>query len=77
MADKTTAADTGAEARRPPSESDFFDEKAGLRTVDQGLSADQVIVEYDQAETRRIMRKIDWRLIPLLSLLYLWVLSEV
>ena len=76
MADKT-AAEAGAEARRPASESDFFDEKTGLRTVDQGLSADQVVVEYDQAETRRIMRKIDWRLIPLLSLLYLSVFPPV
>lgn len=51
-----------------------LDEKGeGLRTVDAGLSADQVVADYDEAETRRIMRKIDYRLIPLLAVLYLQV----
>jgi hypothetical protein len=48
-----------------------FDEKDKLRTLDAGLTPDQVVVEYDEAETRRILRKIDYRLIPLLSVLYL------
>ena len=46
-------------------------EKEGLRTVDAGLDAAQVYAEADPAETRRILRKIDYRLIPLLTLLYL------
>jgi hypothetical protein len=70
MADKSTV-EHGSMPARAKSESSIFDEKHGLRTVDQGLSADQVVVEYDQGETRRIMRKIDYRLIPLLSVLYL------
>jgi len=43
----------------------------GLRTVDAGLPANQVIAELDEAEGRRVMRKIDFRLVPLLALLYL------
>ena len=43
----------------------------GLRTVDEGYSADQVVAEIDKAEGRRILRKVDFRLIPLLSFLYL------
>jgi hypothetical protein len=45
--------------------------KDGLRTVDAGLSPDQVISEFSEQEGARIMRKIDYRLIPLLSFLYL------
>jgi hypothetical protein len=47
--------------------------KDGLRTVDAGLPPDQVITEDEvsQDEARRIMRKIDYRVIPLLSVLYL------
>jgi hypothetical protein len=47
--------------------------KDGLRTVDAGLPPDQVVTEDEvsQAEARRIMKKIDYRIIPLLSVLYL------
>ncbi|KIX07389.1 uncharacterized protein Z518_02042 [Rhinocladiella mackenziei CBS 650.93] len=45
------------------------DTQDGLRTVDAGLPADQVI--YDQLEARRVLRKVDYRIIPLLTLLYL------
>lgn len=72
MAEKT-ATDYGREEHRTGSESPTLDEKEGLRTVDVGLSSDQVVTQYDEKETRRIMRKIDYRLIPLLSVLYLWV----
>lgn len=41
----------------------------GLVTVDNG--AEIVIAEADEAETRRILRKIDYRLVPLLAYLYL------
>lgn len=46
----------------------------GLRTVEVGLDADAVkdTVELDAAEQKRILRKVDWRLIPLLTFLYLY-----
>lgn len=45
--------------------------KEGLRTVDEGYSPDQVVSEFSEAEERRIMNKVDWHLVPLLSVLYL------
>lgn len=45
------------------------DVKSDLRTVDAGISTDQIVV--DEQESKRILRKVDYRLIPLLSLLYL------
>jgi hypothetical protein len=50
--------------------------KEGLRTVDAGYSADQVVTEFSELEQRRIMRKVDFRLVPLLSVLYLYVSLE-
>lgn len=45
----------------------------GLRTVEIGLDAEEVkdLVELDEAEQKKILRKVDWRLIPLLTFLYL------
>ncbi|EXJ58571.1 hypothetical protein A1O7_05998 [Cladophialophora yegresii CBS 114405] len=43
----------------------------GLKTVEVGFSADQVLVELDEKEKTRILRKIDYRLVPLLGVLYL------
>jgi hypothetical protein len=45
----------------------------GLRTLEGGLDAEQVkdSIELDATEQSRILRKIDYRLIPLLTLLYL------
>ncbi len=37
---------------------------AGLRTVELGLSASDVVTTIDKAEEARILRKIDWRLVP-------------
>ncbi len=47
----------------------------GLRTVEVGLSAEQVIKneEFDRKERTRILRKIDYRLVPLLGVIYLYV----
>lgn len=44
-----------------------------LRTVEVGLSAEQIIdtLDIDAAEERRILWKVDLRLIPLLTFLYL------
>ncbi len=44
---------------------------AGLRTVELGLSASDVVTTIDKAEEARILRKIDWRLVSLLTFLYL------
>lgn len=45
----------------------------GLRTVEVGLDVDDVkdTLELDAAEQKRILRKVDWNLIPLLTFLYL------
>ncbi|KAH8807883.1 major facilitator superfamily domain-containing protein [Xylogone sp. PMI_703] len=45
----------------------------GLRTLDAGLSPDEVITDdqISEQEGKRILRKVDFRLIPLLSVLYL------
>lgn len=72
MSEKTPA-EHGEQGRTRSESPSPLDEKEGLRTVDAGLSVDQVVVEYDEAETRRIMRKIDYRLIPLLAVLYLYI----
>jgi hypothetical protein len=53
----------------PPSPD--VDTKDGLRTVDNGLSPEQVLAQIEEENSRRILRKIDWRLVPLLSFLYL------
>ena len=45
--------------------------KDGLRTVDAGFAADQIEAHLDPKEVRRILRKVDYRLIPLLGVLYL------
>jgi len=44
-----------------------------LRTVEVGLAVEQIkdTVELDAAEQKRILSKVDWRLIPLLTFLYL------
>lgn len=44
---------------------------AGLRTVELGLDADQVDINIDPKEEARILRKVDYRLVPLLAFLYL------
>lgn len=43
------------------------------KNVDVGLSGDgdDIVLQYDKHEARRILRKIDYRLIPLLGVLYL------
>ncbi|OCT51552.1 putative transporter [Cladophialophora carrionii] len=43
----------------------------GLKTVEVGFAADQVLVDLDEKEKTRILRKIDYRLVPLLGVLYL------
>jgi hypothetical protein len=43
-----------------------------LMTLDKpGVNPDSLIIELSEKEQRRILRKVDWRLIPLLTFLYL------
>jgi hypothetical protein len=42
----------------------------GIHAFD-GATAEEIDAQYDQAEVRKILRKIDFRLIPLLGVLYL------
>jgi hypothetical protein len=52
-----------------------FEAQKNLRTVEAGLSPEQVdaVINVDPKEEARILRKIDFRLVPLLALLYLYV----
>lgn len=45
----------------------------GLRTVEVGLDAEDIkdTIELSEAEQKKILRKVDWHLIPLLTFLYL------
>ena len=42
-----------------------------LHTVEKGYSADDVVIDLPKREQQRILRKVDYRLVPILSLLYL------
>lgn len=48
-----------------------FEDNDGLRTVDAGLPTNQILAQIEEQDSRRILRKIDLRLVPLLSFLYL------
>ncbi|EXJ62223.1 hypothetical protein A1O7_02656 [Cladophialophora yegresii CBS 114405] len=61
----------GANEKEMGLRSGSVDGSDGLRTVDAGFTADQIDAQYDQKEVRRILRKVDFRLIPLLGVLYL------
>jgi len=41
-----------------------------LKIGDNGVPP-EIVIDYDKTETRRILRKIDYRLVPLLGVLYL------
>jgi hypothetical protein len=57
------------EEQRTETQSPSSEEKD--MSVDGTLSAEDTVAQFDKHETRRIMRKIDYRLIPLLAVLYL------
>lgn len=42
-----------------------------LRTVENGADVNEIAIDYSPEETKRILRKIDYRLVPLLGVLYL------
>ena len=50
-----------------------FEAQKNLRTVEAGLDPHEVnaVLNVDPKEEARILRKIDFRLVPLLALLYL------
>lgn len=62
-------------SKTPPVLSQDAKALGGLRTVDAGLSADEVIrnENFDRRERHRILRKVDYRLVPLLGFIYLYV----
>jgi hypothetical protein len=45
--------------------------KDELATLDAGYSESDVIIDLPPAEGRRALRKVDYRLVPLLAILYL------
>ena len=47
------------------------DEKGGLRTVDEGTPVGDALLLTEEQNSKIVLRKIDMRLIPLLSFLYL------
>ena len=69
----------GADAKKGSLPSLEVEALNGLRTVEVGLVPEAIIdtVELETAETKRILRKVDYRLVPLLALLYLWVAKFV
>lgn len=74
-ANRDVKAEYGGAERRGSSKrvSIDFEAQKQLRTVEAGLSAEQVdaIINVDPKEEARILRKVDFRLVPLLALLYL------
>lgn len=47
------------------------EKEAALKIEEE--DATQGYIEYDEQETRKILWKVDWRLVPFLALLYLYV----
>lgn len=41
------------------------------KEINDVLAAEHVLAQFDEHETRRVLRKIDCRLVPLLAVLYL------
>ena len=70
--ERVTQSQHGDEEQQARSQSfPDLDLKKDLVTVDAGFSADQVVAQMDEREATRIIRKLDYRIVPLLSLLYL------
>lgn len=61
----------GSEEKQTGQPTHELDIRDHLRTVEAGLSTHEVVTQIDEQESRRILRKIDYRLIPLLSFLHL------
>ena len=52
-----------------------FEVQRNLKTVEAGLAPEEVavVIDVDPKEEARILKKIDFRLVPLLAMLYLYV----
>jgi hypothetical protein len=52
------------------------EKQTGIKSTGDAAEAEanQVLAEFTEEEGRAIIRKVDFRLVPLLSILYLWVL---
>ena len=55
--------------------------KSNIEVLEDGQNSDTKvgtaeIHQFDQVNTARLLRKIDWRLVPLLALLYLYAFSN-
>jgi hypothetical protein len=56
----------------PPHSTDEKGMHTDLMTLDKpGVNPDSLIIELSEKDQKRILRKVDWRLIPLLTFLYL------
>jgi hypothetical protein len=51
-------------------EKNELDAKPSHDLVEDGLNESSDIAMYDEKETKAILRKIDWRLLPMLTVLY-------
>jgi hypothetical protein len=73
--EKAALADTGDDKTHHSSKrlSIDFEAQEKLKTVEAGLSPAEIdaLANVDPKEEARILRKIDFRLVPLLALLYL------
>jgi hypothetical protein len=48
-----------------------YDADKASNEKSESFSLDPVVTQYSKEETARILWKIDWRLVPMLSVLYL------
>ena len=74
MATPNEKAEHASETRRSSRRASIdFEAQKNLRTVEAGLDPIDIdaLLNVDPKEEARILRKIDFRLVPLLSLLYL------
>ena len=47
------------------------DTSAAVELEKKGISVSEELPIYDEAETRRILRKVDYRIVPALAVMYL------
>lgn len=59
-------------AASPSATGSDMEKKSELMTLDKpGVNLDELIIDLSEKEKKRILRKVDMRLVPLLTLLYL------
>lgn len=52
-------------------EASHLEKTGGTIDVSSPLDDGVVVTEYDEKEVKKILRRIDWRLLPVLTILYL------